>query len=282
MIAPPAPLDFDFSGIRLRVRGLPGEIERLLREEWAGFEAAAPEAPFLDVAVRAGSEPEPRSPWDPKSMRSRLDPRSAGFRLEEGAIEVRAEGGAEASLRSAAGTRTFLALLNLIRAGLAWRMPSRGGALLHAAGLVVEGRAFLLVGPEGSGKTTWAGAGVEGGASLLGDDVVLVDRSRDGFEALAAPLRPRSGALRLPGRWPLAAILLPRHGAPARLGPAPAREVYARILANLPFVADAFGADERIPATIEDLEASVPARTLTFSPDPSFLPLLSGFGADLR
>lgn len=282
MIAHPVPLDFDLSGIRLRVRGLPGEYERLLREEWAGFEAAAPGTPFLDVAVRAGSEPEPRSQWDPKAIRSLVRSGSARYELEEGAIEVGADGKAALSLRSGAGSRTFFAFLNLIRAGLAWRMPSRGGAMLHAAGIVVKGRAFLLVGPEGSGKTTWAGAGAAGGADVLGDDVVLVDRAPERFEALAAPLRPRSGSLRLPGRWPLAAILLPRHGASPRLDPAAARDVYGRILANLPFLAEGFGADGRIPAAIEDLRASVPARTLTFSPDPSFLAILSGFEAGPR
>src|SRR5437867_6048070 len=43
---------------------------------------------------------------------------------------------------------------NFLRVALAWKAMERGGLLLHASGLVRDGRAYLFFGPSGSGKTT--------------------------------------------------------------------------------------------------------------------------------
>jgi hypothetical protein len=194
--------------------------------------------------------------------------------MPEGEAEVGDDGVARIRLARGPEATAYFAMMNLLRACLAWRLPSRGGAMLHAAGLAVDGRAFALVGSEGSGKSTWARSGEQAGGHVLSDDIVLLEGGESGIEALGSPLRSTHRSDYRPGRWPLAAILFPRHGprpAWTRCDPLRAR---ARIAANLPFVQTAIGRDERVAAVVERLATEVPCKVLTFAPDPSFVELL--------
>jgi hypothetical protein len=54
-----------------------------------------------------------------------------------------------------------------------------GAAYLHAAGVIVDGRTFVLVGEKGSGKSTTSLVLGRAGATILADDHVLVRRTPD-------------------------------------------------------------------------------------------------------
>jgi hypothetical protein len=58
---------------------------------------------------------------------------------------------------------------------LPWAAVVRGRELLHASAVAVDGRAVVLLGPTGTGKTTLAARLVLGGARLLTDDALAVD-----------------------------------------------------------------------------------------------------------
>ena len=62
-----------------------------------------------------------------------------------------------------------------------------GGAIpLHASAVAIEGRAIVLVGGSGLGKSTLAAALCDhSGASLLGDDAVVIERRADSFHVIA-------------------------------------------------------------------------------------------------
>jgi hypothetical protein len=169
-------------------------------------------------------------------------------------------------------------MINLLRACLAWYLPGRGTAMLHAAGLVIEDRAFFLVGAEGSGKTTWARLGQECGAHVLSDDLVLVQCAADRVLALGSPFRSTLRADYRPGRWPLRAILFPRRGAPAAWASCSQLIARARLAANLPFVSGGIERDARVAGVVERLATAVPCRELTFAPDASFVELLRADG----
>ncbi|MCB8985956.1 MAG: hypothetical protein H6659_19160 [Ardenticatenaceae bacterium] len=70
---------------------------------------------------------------------------------------------------------------------LAPLLRRRGYFLLHAFGAVKEGRAILLVGASGSGKTTSGLRLLLDGWELLSNDVVLLEARADGAYALAMP-----------------------------------------------------------------------------------------------
>ena len=130
----------------------------------------------------------------------------------------------------------------------------------------------MLVGPEGSGKSTWAGLAQQAGVRVLSDDVVVVEPGAGGaLEALATPFRSKSTGA---GRWPVAAILLPEPAVRAELAAVLPLAVRARIGANLPFFAEAWRLDPRVETIVETLGTAVPARTLRFALDASFLEVL--------
>jgi hypothetical protein len=53
----------------------------------------------------------------------------------------------------------------------------RGLEVMHASGVVLDGRAVLLMGPAGAGKSSLAAALLRAGAELLSDDVVALQLS---------------------------------------------------------------------------------------------------------
>jgi hypothetical protein len=272
-----AALDIDLSGIGLSLEGLDRELDGRLRRDWRRFVATAPGDPFLRLRLAFVEGALPRGAFAPKAMTSKLRRESAEFHMAEGSASVFDDGTGVITLLRGLGDREYYTFQNFLRAALAWRLPSRGGMLMHAAGLVVEERSFILVGPEGSGKSSWAKLGESAGCRVLSDDLVLVDGAGARLEALGAPFRSTHLADYRPGRWPLAAALFPRHGERAALEPCDALIARARLVANLTFIAEAVEKDERIPAMLERLTASVPCAELTFALDGTFLELLRGW-----
>jgi len=268
-------VDLDVSGIGLHVEGLDAALSGRLRREWAPFVAALTEPPWLrlEVELRGG---ESGGDYRPKEMASELRPDGACFAMPEGRAEVRLDGRARLLLHGGSHDRDWFTLLNLLRACLAFCLPSRGGALLHAAGLVVDGRAFVLVGPEGSGKSSFARLGAAAGARVLSDDVVVLDGAASGYAALGSPLHSTHRADYRPGRWPLAALLFPHRSDRATATPARRLGAAARVTANLPFVAEGLERDPRIGALVERLVGAVPAFEFGFALDPACVDLLRG------
>ena len=270
-------LEFDLSGVGVRLSGLPEAISSLLESAWHAFATERATSRVLDIRVEARPVEPFSGTFDPKAMRAEISPESARYEMPEGTVEVDARGKGHVVVGIVEGSRSYYAFANLIRAALAWRMLSRGGALLHAAGIILRDRAFVLAGPADSGKSTWARLAEEAGGSVLSDDLVLLEGRGDGIEALGAPFRSTHENTLGPGRWPLAAILFPVHGSEAALSPVSGIESYAKVLANLPFVADGVAADPRVTETIEAWIDSVPTRKLTFGRDPAFIDTLESF-----
>jgi hypothetical protein len=272
-----ADLDLDFSGIRLRLEGLTPSLSSRISQEWAAFTTDDACDPFLRLRLSYADGPLPEGAFAPKAMTSALEEGRASFFMAEGSATILDDGAGEVELLRGTGERGYYALLNLLRACLAWRLPSRGGMLLHAAGLVVGERAFVLVGPEGSGKSSWARLGESAGCRVLSDDLVLMDGAGADLEALGSPLRSTHQAEYRPGRWPLAAVLFPRHGERTALDPVDMLVARARLVANLTFIADAVEKDERIAPLLDRITRSVPCSQLTFALDSSFVELLRGW-----
>ena len=79
----------------------------------------------------------------------------------------------------------------LVGAGLATALHLRGFPILHASAVVVDGRAILLAGPAGAGKSTLTAVSVQQGAALLADDLAVLAFGEDGISVQAGYPRLR-------------------------------------------------------------------------------------------
>jgi hypothetical protein len=245
----------------------------VLVDYWGPFvERGTGDASWLEVAVVDGPRAITVRPVMRPSLSGEVSAGGAHFESDEGAIEV--EGSrAIAHIGPGDASWRFWGLANLLAAAVAARLPSRPGAMLHAAGIVVDDRAFLLTGPAGAGKSTWARAAGAGGARIVSDDTVVLDAQAGTVMLLGTAIRAHEAHPGGRGRWPVAAILHARWGSPASLGPVSPSLAQARLAANLLYVHSGWGKDARLPALL-DLLAAVPQRELTFAPDASFVTLL--------
>lgn len=124
-------------------------------------------------------------------------------------------------------------------------MSTAGSVVVHASGVVIGGRALLIEGPPGSGKSSLTLALLDRGAGLIGDDAVSL--TRDGDRVIAAPPPNIAGLIELRGvgivTWPLAGaaalslILTLGEAAPERLPERIARrDVLGVPIPVLPFI----------------------------------------------
>jgi hypothetical protein len=133
-----------------------------------------------------------------------------------------------------------LVIQNFLRILVAHQALRRGGAVLHSAGLVFEGQAYVFPGYSNAGKTTLARKAHARGARVLSDDINLVLPNEGGYEAHAVPFTGEFGRTfdRREGKasYPLAGIVLLEQGDRLETTvPNPAVAV-ARLLACCPFV----------------------------------------------
>ena len=160
-----------------------------------------------------------------------------------------------------------IALNSILRFVYSLVLLKESGFLVHASGLIKNGKGYIFPGKSGAGKTTITQ--LSPGATLLSDDLPLVKMGH-------APLifgTPFWGGLAVAGEKtsaPLAGIYFPvkdRKNYTERLRP---RQVIEKLLPNVVF----FFKNEKFSKQLFDLSfnlaTKVPAFELHFLPNPSF------------
>lgn len=120
----------------------------------------------------------------------------------------------------AAGT---FALESTIRTALSCRLPLEGGLLLHSAGIVFEGKAYLFYGVSGAGKSTLASFMT----SVLSDELIVTS---DGFARATGFWGTLDAADAPAGAYPLAAVVELARGEGVALRALSPREAYRALL----------------------------------------------------
>lgn len=92
-----------------------------------------------------------------------------------------------------------------------WRLAACGGLGLHAAGAILEDRAFAFAGLSGAGKSTLSEILAAEGAAILNDDRLGIAPEGDGFRLHGTPWHGTS-AYASPQSAPLRAIFFIEHG----------------------------------------------------------------------
>ncbi|HEY6323193.1 MAG TPA: hypothetical protein VJA16_16745 [Thermoanaerobaculia bacterium] len=161
---------------------------------------------------------------------------------------------------------------NFLRVLVAYRLLELGGAVLHSAGVVRDGAAFLFLGRSGAGKTTAARLSLARGAEVLSDDLnALVIGAKGGAGGCVVLKLPFTGdlgerrALRPP--LPLGGLLRLAQDSADALAPLSRAETLACLLACAPFVNVDPHRRERLEQVLLALAAAAAPRayTLRFS-----------------
>jgi hypothetical protein len=149
---------------------------------------------------------------------------------------------------------------------LMYILARRQGALIHAAGIDINGRCYIFPGKSGAGKSTITRQfAALGDTALLSDDRIVVRKIDGGFKAFGTPW-PGEAGIALNKSEPLASIFFINHGSANRIKEITPQEALARLLpvTSIPWY-DREVMD-KILTFCEDLISSVPIYELDFRP----------------
>jgi hypothetical protein len=171
------------------------------------------------------------------------------------------------------------ALENYLRWVIADLALEREGFVVHSAGLVRAGLAYLFFGHSGAGKSTATALSVESaGALALSDDLVLILKQPDGYAAVATPFwgsLPQQAKVR--GTYPLAGLYSLRQAPEVALNPIAPGLATGMLLSCCPFVSDAARRMQHLLPMVENICRRVPVYELSFRKDPSFWEVVTPF-----
>jgi len=270
--------------LRLRLTGLDDALADALVARYGPYVEAPPAADAAALVVRFAREergyyiePPSDAEFNPVWLAcdgSRI--RFLGYRLagwfDVGDVRgeiLLAKGEYEPELR---------ALENYIRCAVAWRAAARGGALVHAASVVRNGKAYLFYGESGAGKSTLSAVSTRG--RVVSDDLSLVvPRPGGGLDLVGSPFRGTyEEGEPVVGRFPLAAGFRIVKGERAEVRPVPRALAFGQLVGNLTFVAEAFRERPDLFASVEAAFAGVPLFHLHFRKDDSYWDAIDAAG----
>lgn len=172
-----------------------------------------------------------------------------------------------------------IVLENFLRIVFAYHILSRGGVLLHSAGVVHRGVAYLFSGRSNAGKTTLSRKAAAAGAVVLSDDINLVFREHDGYRVHRVPFtgefRRPGECLSGPGTFRLGGLVLLEKAPALTAVPVGPAEGVAGLLTGCPYVNDD---PEELPALLDTLTAlvnRVPVVRLSVARDDTFEAILA-------
>ncbi|OGR45366.1 MAG: hypothetical protein A2X35_03745 [Elusimicrobia bacterium GWA2_61_42] len=237
----------------------------VLKRRYGRFAAKRAGGLRLSVSGLAGSQ----NPFKPAVLLS-------GSRLE---IK---RGDFKAAMDLASGKGTLAAACSeqcldaFLRALLGALLIRSGGLMLHSAGLVKGGKAYLFLGKSGAGKSTLAKlVAASRQAEVISDEINLVRFEKGRFCAYGSPFW---GEMRSDGRqgsWPLGGLFLLKKARGHKISACPKAEAFKALLrCTLNFSREA-GTAAGVMLNAARLLAAAPARRLEFSKlDAEFLELI--------
>ncbi len=164
---------------------------------------------------------------------------------------------------------------NYFRILAAYRLAACGGALLHSAGIVDDGQAFVLFGRSGAGKSTISRLALAAGRLVLSDDLNAVCSAGGRTVVQKVPFAGDLGHTRTPRQsYPLRALLALAKGPRSALRPVSAGRALAALIASAPYLNRDPHRLELLTENLERLIGDVQTGILTFDLGGNFWHLL--------
>jgi hypothetical protein len=141
---------------------------------------------------------------------------------------------------------------------------------VHAASAVLDGRGYLFYGESGAGKSTLSACNRR--AAVVSDDLSLILPDETGRPQLVgSPFRGTyEGGDPVLGRFPLVAGFRIVQATEARVEHVSRAVAWSGLMANLPFVSDAFPDHPELLERIQQAFTPVPLAHLHFRKDDSY------------
>lgn len=181
-------------------------------------------------------------------------------------------GTGEGELEAAPNEQCLDAFLRTLLSAL---LARSGGLMLHSAGLLRDGRAWLFPGVSGAGKSTLSRLAAGAGAEVVSDEINLLRFEKGRPVLYGSPFWGEMRAEGRPGRWALAGICLPRKAAAHVMQDCPSGEAFRALMRCSVNFSRERAAGLAAMAAADSLLKAVQVRKLGFSKqDAGFLGFL--------
>jgi hypothetical protein len=145
-------------------------------------------------------------------------------------------------------------------------LAKQGGFLVHAASVILDGRAFLFAGISGAGKTTISHLAPPD-AKLLTDEISYVRRVGDAYSACGTPFAGELARVGENQSAPLTTLFLLEKGPKNRIEAVSTPEAIRSLLRNILFFAEDAELVRLVFQSACEFIERVPVRRLIFVPD---------------
>lgn len=150
---------------------------------------------------------------------------------------------------------------------LMYYLSNRKGAIVHSAGISVDGKGYLFPGESGAGKTTISKIlGLRKGVQGLSDDRIIVRKTEKSFAIFGTPW-PGDAGIAVNESAPLSQIFFLVQSKENRVERITSAEAFRRLMPVLSVPWFDKDAIKRIFSFTEELVSNIPSYILYFTPD---------------
>ncbi|MGA8762198.1 MAG: hypothetical protein WB562_04835 [Candidatus Sulfotelmatobacter sp.] len=253
-------------GIPVRVNTSDFSFLEMLQNRYAGFVGEEP-ADFefdVDLVTPAVADPD---------ADVRVTLQSGRWLFERGDFRAEWEPASRRGwIRQSPNPYSIDAVLRIVHTLV---LAKQGGFLLHSASAIRNGKAFLLAGVSGAGKTTIARLAPPD-ATLLTDEISYVRKAEGGYVAYGTPFTGELAKLGENTSAPVAALYLLAKGTENYIEPVAAAVAGRELLANMLFFAEDPELVQWAFQSACDFVDRVPVYRLTFVPDARVWEMIGG------
>jgi hypothetical protein len=233
-------------------------FRQMLARRYAGFvNSAAPPRFEFDIELTTPSKKAPDEDVQVKMQGDTWQLRRGDFRAHWNPAAGRG------SIRQSANPYSIDSVLRIVHTLI---LAQEGGFLLHSAGAIRNGRAFLFSGVSGSGKTTISRLAPPD-VTLLTDEVSYIRRGDDGYRACGTPFAGELARVGENCSAPIASLFFLKQGPENKIEPIEKSEATRRLMRNILFFAEDSHLVQSVFQAACDFVEQVPVQRLTFTPD---------------
>ncbi len=248
----------EIGGMPIALRTQDNSFRQLLARRYAGFvdSSASPRFEFdIELTKRPASAPDDDV---------RVEMRNGTWRLRRGDFRAQWDPAAgRGRIRQSANPYSIDSVLRIVHTLI---LAREGGFLLHSAGAIRNGRAFLFSGVSGAGKTTISRLAPLD-VTLLTDEVSYVRHVDGTYRACGTPFAGELARVGENCSAPIDSLFFLKQGPENRIEPMAKSEAILRLMRNILFFAGDAGLVENVFRSACEFVERVPVRRLTFTPD---------------